>query len=113
MLETQLERIATALERLLPFVEQYATPKHVQAQVLAPEPRPEPVPETPPANVTKLKAKTPTHAEVKSLCMRLVKDGKADKNKVKAVLSGFDAATIADLKEDDLIAAKQALEALS
>jgi hypothetical protein len=110
MLETQLERIATALERLLPFVEQ-ATPKHVQAP--APEPIPEPVPETPPANVTKLKAKTPTHAEVKSLCMRLVKDGKADKNKVKAVLSGFDAATIADLKEDDLIAAKQALEALS
>lgn len=110
MLETQLERIATALERLLPFVEQYASAKHVQAP--EPAPTPEPVPEAPPANVTKLKAKIPTHAELKALCMRLVKDGKADKNKVKAVLSGFDAATIADLKEDDLIPAKQALEAL-
>jgi len=109
MLEDKLERIATALERLLPFVEQYASPQNLSA----PEPTPTPVPEAPPANVTKLKAKTPTHAELKSLCMRLVKDGKADKNKVKTVLSGFNAATIADLKEDDLIAAKQALEALS
>jgi hypothetical protein len=110
MLETQLERIATALERLLPFVEQYAMPKNVQAP--APEPTPAPVPEATPANVTKLKAKTPTHAELKSLCMRLVKEGKADKVKIKEILSGFKAATIADLKEDDLIAAKQALEAL-
>jgi hypothetical protein len=109
MLEDKLERIATALERLLPFVEQYASPQNLPV----PAPEPTPSPEAPPANVTKLKTKTPTHAELKSLCMRLVKDGKADKNKVKAVLSGFDAATIADLKEDDLIAAKQALEALS
>lgn len=110
MLEDKLERIATALERLLPFVEQYASPKNLPAPAPTPEPAPEP--ETKPANVTKLKAKTPTHAELKSLCMRLVKDGKADKNKVKAVLSGFNAATIADLKDDDLIPAKQALEAL-
>jgi mRNA-degrading endonuclease toxin of MazEF toxin-antitoxin module len=107
MLETQLERIATALERLLPFVEQYATPKNVQAS----EPTPAAVPEAP-ANVTKLKAKTPTHAELKALCMRMVKEGKAGKDQIKAVLSGFNAATIADLKDDDLIAAKQALEAL-
>lgn len=112
MLEDKLERIATALERLLPFVEQYASPKNLPAP--APESVSEaPVPEAPPANVTKLKAKTPTHAELKSLCMRLVKEGKADKVKIKDVLSGFKAATIADLKEDDLIAAKQALEALS
>jgi len=110
MLEDKLERIATALERLLPFVEQYATPKNVQA----PEPVPEaPVPEAPPANVTKLKAKTPTHAELKALCMRLVKEGKAGKDSIKGTLGLFGVATIADLKEDDLIAAKQALEALS
>jgi len=108
MLEDKLERIATALERLLPFVEQYASPKNLPTS--APEPTPEP--EAKPANVTKLKAKTPTHAELKALCMRLVKEGKADKTKIKEVLSGFKVATIAELKEDDLISAKQALEAL-
>ena len=108
MLEDKLERIATALERLLPFVEQYATPKNVQA----PEPEPTPEPEAKPANVTKLKAKTPTHAELKALCMRLVKEGKAGKDSIKGTLKLFGVATIAELKEDDLIAAKQALEAL-
>lgn len=108
MLETQLERIATALERLLPFVEQYATPKNVQAAA----PEPTSVPEAPPANVTKLKAKTPTHAELKALCMRLVKQGKAGKDSIKGTLGLFGVATIAELKENDLIAAKQALEAL-
>jgi hypothetical protein len=111
MLEDKLERIATALERLLPFVEQYATPKNLPAP--APEPTPAPVPEAPPANVTKLKAKTPTHAELKALCMRLVKEGKAGKDSIKGTLGLFGVATIADLKENDLIAAKQALEALS
>lgn len=109
MLEDKLERIATALERLLPFVEQYASPKNLSA----PAPEPTSVPEAPPANVTKLKAKTPTHAELKSLCMRLVKEGKAGKDSIKGTLGLFGVATIADLKEDDLIAAKQALEALS
>ena len=109
MLEDKLERIATALERLLPFVEQYASPKNLPTS--APEPTPEP--EAKPANVTKLKAKTPTHAELKSLCMRLVKEGKAGKDSIKGTLGLFGVATIADLKEDDLIAAKQALEALS
>jgi hypothetical protein len=109
MLEDKLERIATALERLLPFVEQYATQKNLPA----PAPEPEPVPEAPPANVTKLKAKTPTHAELKALCMRLVKEGKAGKDSIKGTLGLFGVATIAELKEDDLIAAKQALEALS
>ena len=108
MLEDKLERIATALERLLPFVEQYATPKNLPA----PAPEPTSVPEAPPANVTKLKAKTPTHAELKALCMRLVKEGKTGKDSIKGTLGLFGVATIADLKEDDLIAAKQALEAL-
>ena len=108
MLEDKLERIATALERLLPFVEQYASPKNLPAP--APEPTPEP--EAKPANVTKLKTKTPTHAELKSLCMRLVKEGKAGKDSIKGTLGLFGVATIAELKEDDLIAAKQALEAL-
>jgi len=112
MLEDKLERIATALERLLPFVEQYATPKNVQAAAPEPVSEPAPVPEAPPANVTKLKAKTPTHAELKALCMRLVKEGKAGKDSIKGTLALFGVATIADLKEDDLIAAKQALEAL-
>jgi len=44
--------------------------------------------------------------------MRLVKEGKAGKDSIKGTLGLFGVATIADLKEDDLIAAKQALEAL-
>lgn len=110
MLEEKVERIAHALERLVPILEQFLAqnPEPVKPAQTNPEPvkpakiSPEPAP-----------SETITHADLKALCMSLVKSGKANKDQIKGTLAFFAANTVAEVKAADLGACKQALEALT
>lgn len=100
MLEEKVERIAHALERLVPILEQFLkdNPEPVKPAQTNPQPTP---------------AETITHADLKALCMSLVKSGKVNKDQIKGTLAFFAANTVAEVKAADLGECKLALEALT
>lgn len=100
MLEEKVERIAHALERLVPILEKFLeqTPEPTKPAQTNPEPTP---------------TEIVTRADIKALCMSLVKSGKVNKDQIKGTLAFFAANTVAEVKTADLTACKQALEALT
>ena len=106
MLEEKVERIAHTLERLVPILEQFLAqnPEPVKPAQTSPEP-------VKPAKIQP--TETITHADLKSMCMSLVKSGKVNKDQIKGTLAFFAANTVAEVKAEDLSACKQALEALT
>jgi hypothetical protein len=108
MLEEKVERIAHALERLVPILEQFLKESPEPVKPAQNDSKP-----VKPAETKAAPAETITHADLKALCMSLVKTGKANKDQIKGTLALFAANTVAEVKAEDLSACKQALEALN
>ena len=113
MLETKIEALTAAIERLI-----VALDKPVQPAVAAPapspepSPAPEPAPEPAPAPVT---SDALNRTALQSKCLALVKANRSHKAKIVELIakhSGIDGGLIADIPDDALQAFADELGAL-
>lgn len=106
MLETKIEALTDAIERLIAALDKPAQPV-AEAPALAPAPAPEPAPAPAPDALNR--------TALQSKCLALVKADRSHKTKIVDLIakhSGVTGGLIADIPDDALQAFADALEAL-